>query len=465
MAASVGVPGPATYRAPWWSRLPSPGTLRIGPTLWLLAAGLILPNALALGAELAFGLPCRTLSITAYAILALTCGRWPRALVAALFPLLLLFDLAMTIPRMFFIEIGAMGRNLGLLAQVDLLASPFYIALLAGLCVHLAVNLAVLASCGRRMAAGNRSLLLAAALALGVADLSDDGMLAQAVGPLASIGQPFESAVIASGFDTLASPAVPGRNVLLVVVESLGVLRDARARAILFSAFEAPDLVQRFDVTRGTTTFFGATSHGEIRELCRTRTAYGDIAASGETTACLPNRMAAHGYSTLALHGFSRMFYDRAAWYPQVGFARSAFGETLTGIAPRRCGSAFSGPCDVDIAQTIGRTMAEARDPLFVYWLTLNSHVPVKPGQATRRHDCNDGGGPFGDPEVCAMAEIWQDLFAAVTRLAVANPRTEILLVGDHAPPLWRRAARSRFEADRVPWLRLSPRAGILVAR
>jgi hypothetical protein len=72
--------------------------------------------------------------------------------------------------------------------------------------------------------------------------------------------------------------------------------------------------------------------------------------------------------------------------------------------------------------------------------------------------------GPFGDPEVCAMAEIWEDLFDAVSRLALRNPDTEILLVGDHAPPLWRRDARRQFRTDRVPWIRLAPQTSLLRA-
>ena len=58
------------------------------------------------------------------------------------------------------------------------------------------------------------------------------------------------------------------------------------------------------------------------------------------------------------------------------------------------------------------------------------------------------------------MAEIWEDLFDAISRLALRNPETKILLVGDHAPPLWRRSASRQFETGRVPRIRLAPRGG-----
>jgi hypothetical protein len=38
-------------------------------------------------------------------------------------------------------------------------------------------------------------------------------------------------------------------------------------------------------------------------------------------------------------------------------------------------------------------------------------------------------------------------------------PPTEILLVGDHAPPLWSKAGRALFTPGKVTWVRLTPRA------
>ncbi len=38
-------------------------------------------------------------------------------------------------------------------------------------------------------------------------------------------------------------------------------------------------------------------------------------------------------------------------------------------------------------------------------------------------------------------------------------PPTDILIVGDHAPPLWYRKARDLFTTGEVSWFRLSPKA------
>ena len=58
------------------------------------------------------------------------------------------------------------------------------------------------------------------------------------------------------------------------------------------------------------------------------------------------------------------------------------------------------------------------------------------------------------------MAELWHDVFAAVARIArdPAVGPADILLVGDHAPPLWSKRGRAEFAPGQVAWYRLQPR-------
>jgi hypothetical protein len=59
--------------------------------------------------------------------------------------------------------------------------------------------------------------------------------------------------------------------------------------------------------------------------------------------------------------------------------------------------------------------------------------------------------------KVCNMTEMWMDVLEGIGRLAADLPGTEILIVGDHAPPLWSRAGRALFRPGRVPWFHLKP--------
>ena len=425
-------------------------------TLCLLTGGLLLPNALAVIGGLWIGVPTRTTAITAYAAVALLCSLLPRTLVLPAFIAAVLIDIIGLVSHIFFLDLNLITQNIPAFTHVKIMASPFYkIAVLTNV-LFIAANVAFLTRFRAQMARGSRivfGLLLATCLMF---DIEANGSTNLDIGPTAGLGKPFESAVRMSGFDHLTDADRPRRNVLFILVESLGYLRDPEQRKVLFSAFDDPALKDRFEVSTGTTSFYGPTAYGEMRELCGVR-AYYTVMFKDHPPSCLPSAFAERGYRAVSLHGFTSKFYDRLSWYPKVGFASSYFEGTTQKHYGRRCGGPFVGLCDVDIAETLSGRLAAAKDPLFVYWLTLNSHVPVRADEATPRHDCTTGG-PFGDPEVCVMAEIWEDLFDAVNRLALRNPETEILLVGDHAPPLWRRNARKQFKTDRVSWIRLTPR-------
>lgn len=434
----------------WPTKIPS--------TLFLLTGGLILPNALALVGGLWIGVPTRTTAIAVYAAVALLSSMVPRFLIPLLFIAALLIDCLDIVAHIFFLDPSLIAQNIPAFTHVRVLASPLYIVLALANVLFVAANIAFLLRFRTQMAQGSRivfGLLVASSLLL---DIQANGSTNFDIGPAAGIGKPFQSAVQKSGFDSLTQVDWPRRNVLFVIVESLGYLPDPEERRVLFSAFDDPALKDRFAITTGTTSFYGPTAYAEMRELCGVR-AYYTVMFGDHPPSCLPGLFAKRGYYTFSIHGFTSQFYNRLSWYPKVGFARSAFEGSTLKPYNRRCGGPFVGLCDVDIAGRLSERLKAAKEPTFIYWLTLNSHVPVRADEATPRHDC-ETGGPFGDPEVCVMAEIWEDLFDGIRRLALENPETEILLVGDHAPPLWRRNARRHFKTDRVPWIRLAPRGG-----
>ncbi|MGF3025208.1 sulfatase-like hydrolase/transferase [Methylobacterium aquaticum] len=425
------------------------------PCLLLLVGGLVLPNALALALDTVAGVPPRTSAIALYAAVALLGGLLPGYALALLGLLALAFDLVFAIGRMFFLDPDALLHLITIDVLKNLLSTPAYAASALAVVGLLLAYLTFLVRAGPAMRQGSRPVFAAAVAALLIGDGLVNGSSAYDFGVLASTGRSFESGSSLSGFDTLPNQPRPARRVVMVVVESLGVLRDDGQRAILTAPFDDPALRRLYTVTTGTSAFFGATASGEVRELCGTYRSHREVFVTEDPT-CLPERFAARAYRTVSVHGYHAGFYDRVHWYPLAGFQTSLFGETLGPRFARTCGGPFPGPCDTDLAEAVGAELAKA-GPSFVYWLTLNSHVPVPQGSATLRQDCGHKRSRFADPEVCAMVEIWQDLFTAVSRLALAYPGTEILLVGDHAPPLWRRAARTAFVPGRVMWVRLAP--------
>jgi len=428
------------------------------PTVFLCVAGVVLPNALSLGALAAgIGSPPRTTAIVGYAIVALLSRMVPRWLTVVLFLATVAYDAVATIALLFNLAPSEIMLALHLSADLNLFASPLYIAMIAGLTLLLGVNIGVLTLKRDVLARGSAGVMMGFAALFASADFITNTSAHYKFGTLYAQGKPMESAAQGSGFRDAALGA-NGRNVLMIVVEALGQFGDPWREAILLQPFGDSGLKSRYDVTTGSTTYYGSTTAAEMRELCNTRESY-ETVLEGASYTCLPHEMQRRGYKTVSLHNFTSNFFQRKDWYPRLGFEKQLFREDLTGYLKRQCGGPFRGPCDVDVVPFIGKKLKEAKSPTFFYWMTLSTHVPIAPHEGSPRLNCTRGGGPIGQVEVCYMTEMWMDLFETVAKLTADLPPTEILLVGDHAPPLWSKAGRRLFAPGKVTWVRLTPKA------
>ncbi len=142
----------------------------------------------------------------------------------------------------------------------------------------------------------------------------------------------------------------------------------------------------------------------------------------------------------------------------ELNFLENNGGLTFGTDLPR-CGTTFKGLCDTDVARSVSSYLLRKNStPKFAYWLTLNSHKPVGLHEVPERLNCEDGG-IFGDNELCRMGEQWLQISHLVKQIAI-NPalhQTEILLVGDHHPPLFTRHGRNQFKPGKVAWLHMKP--------
>lgn len=273
----------------------------------------------------------------------------------------------------------------------------------------------------------------------------------------AATDAPFVSATARSGF--AGGINVPKRHLLLIMVESLGSpLANAEMDRLMFAQFQTPSVTNKFDLSMGETTYYNSTTSGEIRELCGRWGDYYEVIDSTDT-GCLPARLAAAGYRTRAYHSFSGAFFDRTRWYPNIGFQQSSFAEHLFKRGVRACGGVFPGACDRDVPALLARDLKAAQSPQFVYWLTLNSHLPVPPGMNLKVDRCERVSPELARdyPMICRQFALWAQLDRAIVKeIAEADfPATDILIVGDHMPPYFDRHHRSQFAPDRVPWLLL----------
>lgn len=428
------------------------------PTAMLLLAAVLLPNILSLATFFSvvdIGLPPRSVAIVLYSIVAISARRIPFTLTVALFLIVLAFDLLWTISLMFSLSPSELFTALDDANRVRLFSSPLYAALIAIVFMTTIVSLTLLRR--KEILQGNLFVLFPVVAALVCIDLRMNTSTYFNYNAMNGRSRPITSAAESSGFRAVAG--TNGRNVVVVIVESLGYLADPVARARIAEPLNDRHITGKYVITSGHEEYFGSTTSGEMRELCNTRTPYEEF-ADHSGTLCLPNKLRSEGYSTLAIHGFSSGMFDRKDWYPEIGFNKTVFGDDLLLRLPRRCGNAFRSVCDADLPPLIVKEAAKIKGPRFIYWLTLNTHIPVSSGDALVNYGCTTAHPEFNPPVVCRMVELWHDLFASIAKLAVdpAIGPAEILVVGDHAPPMWSRRGRSHFAPGQVAWYRLTPR-------
>ena len=111
----------------------------------------------------------------------------------------------------------------------------------------------------------------------------------------------------------------------------------------------------------------------------------------------------------------------------------------------------------------MAQRLKAADKPQFIYWLTVNSHLPVPYGGNLDADHCARISAKLADefPMICRQVAIWDAIDEALVKEITAPdfPATDILIVGDHMPPYFRRKSRLQFAPDKVPWLLLKWRS------
>ncbi|WP_374653364.1 hypothetical protein [Dongia sp.] len=429
------------------------------PAILLVIVGLILPNV-AFAALSLFGIsvPPRTLPIILYLLAATSIRFLPGPLVVLAFVGALVFDIMFCATQLFGLTLTEAMFALRFINELDILSSKLYVVLIVLLVAVFGGTFYLLVRQAPRMRRA-RALPM---LLLGVVALPADIWLNTPRDSVmwVKVGteRPFESAMEKSGYLQLVKQP-NGRHMLVVIVEAMGHFADPAMQGLLDEAIRSADIGKRYAVTSGTNSFIGGTTSAEMREFCATRDSYMDYLGAGRPD-CLPFAMTEKGYLTSGYHGFSRDMFERDKWWPHIGFTEPHFGEDLMQPGEKRCGDVFVGVCDPKLVVDIAARLKAATQPQFTYLLTFNTHVPMIGGEGYGHLDCRQRDPRLPEREVCFMTDAWIELLRTIAA-AYADPgapATEILIVGDHAPPLWYRKARDLFTPGEVTWFRLSPK-------
>jgi hypothetical protein len=252
-------------------------------------------------------------------------------------------------------------------------------------------------------------------------------------------------------------------NVVLVLVESWGKPLSREVGEALVRPYMSDGIRKKYTVSQGAVGFFGATVAGEGRELCGSTIGFEVIqASSAQLKNCLPAWFRQMNYHTTAVHGFTGAMFERRDWYARAGFEERWFREGLETEGLERCPGAFPGICDAQVAGWIGRRLLAKEDsPQFVYWVTLNSHLPVPiPNRVENPPACSGTLPTAFDAALCSWYQLIFNVHRSVSELAIApsSRPTIFIVVGDHAPPFSSDEHRSQFSGSVVPYVVLMPK-------
>ena len=253
-------------------------------------------------------------------------------------------------------------------------------------------------------------------------------------------------------------------NVAIFIIESQGLLKDAGdMRRILAPLLDAK-IGEKYVIKTGDVRYFGATMFGELRTLCRVYVPHTVISELPHLNTCLPNVLRRLGYETTSFHGNNSWFYERKLWYPDVGIERSYFAEELARIAPpsAKCGTGFQQLCDLWVADQVERELlTPVGKKKFVYWLTINSHLPVSEVLAAESgFDCAGTKTLRDGTDPCNLARIHNQIYVRIAQMVLNNavPPTRFFIVGDHMPPFSSLSELAVYDQERVPFVVLVPR-------
>lgn len=249
-------------------------------------------------------------------------------------------------------------------------------------------------------------------------------------------------------------------NIVIIIFESLGQLKDVGVNRLLMSPLLTPEIKKRYDIEIGTVHTEGATVSAEFRDLCGVTLTY-EIIPLDDMPKCLPHYLKEVGYETVAMHGFSRTIFNRYEWWPLLGFDKLIFAEDVEDSPNvKKCGAIHRGINDAYMAELIHEELLSTNSDSrkFIYWVTLSTHIPLDEGCAEgSTFDCSVVPRHEG---LCLWMRIINLVYSKIAEIASDPdlPPTRLIIVGDHSPSFLRRNLREKFIMGEVPLIKLIPR-------
>lgn len=242
-----------------------------------------------------------------------------------------------------------------------------------------------------------------------------------------------------------------GTDLVLIIVESMGMPNIDEERHKLFSSFRLSEIVKKYDVVEGSVLARGSTIHGEIRELCGGRLPRGLFGGSGD--GCIPRVMTHAGYDATAIHANYPKMYGRNEWYPKIGF-NNYINTSSPELPYNHFDDRWGSVLDTSLIDWM-ESRQKPQGNVFEYVLTVSTHLPavLLPGVSvwgSCRKNMTE--------HACIHLANLKMVIDKIGTYAIRRKNTTFVIVGDHPPPFVSHASRIGFKDFEVPYVILQPK-------
>ncbi|WP_369608456.1 sulfatase-like hydrolase/transferase [Snodgrassella alvi] len=247
----------------------------------------------------------------------------------------------------------------------------------------------------------------------------------------------------------------PPKKILFILNESWGTFVPEHGAINLSVKAPLLNLPNVQLIAQGENPALHSTIMGELRELCdlKAKSSNFKLGPFDKFKKCVPVRLQKQGYTVQAFHGSYAKMYDRKDWYPHMDLQDAHFFPQFSNI--KQCHS-FPGACDYNIVHDVSAANKSAQGKSFIYWLTLNTHHPYSELDmlGANTYDCHQ---PLfnGRQEACRNLNLQHQFFQVLADEIKAGgfKDTDIVVVGDHSPPIMLDKYKDSFKPDSVPYI------------
>ncbi|MDC0064468.1 sulfatase-like hydrolase/transferase [Gammaproteobacteria bacterium] len=224
------------------------------------------------------------------------------------------------------------------------------------------------------------------------------------------------------------------KNFVLVIIESLGYINDPLIRDFVLNPLNDEYLLENFYVgSQRLDALQGSTVTSEFRELCGIY--HSDFNNINRDLICAPKIFNDLGYETHSVHPYLGGYFNRRVWWKDIGFKHRNFMTRIDNSFYKKCSGSYVSYCDDEFFSEIFKSIYTANDPFFLYYLSIEGHLPTKRVSSDEIDKCIENTKiktQFICESLIINREMIRTIINSLKELEVTG--TDLYLIGDHTP-------------------------------